>query len=65
MALMTVACGPPISVRRVPARQVIAELARSALNSDRPSLFSKKVLYRWALTTLFERNPEVALACAE
>jgi len=62
MALVTVACGPPISVRRVPARQVTAELARSALNSDRPSLFSKNVLYRWDLTTLFERNPEVALA---
>lgn len=55
------ACGPPITVRRVPARQVSAELARSALNSDRPSLFSENVLYRWGLSDLFRQNPEAAL----
>jgi len=59
--LATVGCGPPITVRRVPARQVSAELARSALNSDRPSLFSENVLYRWGLSDLFRQNPEAAL----
>lgn len=62
LALLAVGCGPPISVRRVPARQVSAELARSALNSNRPSLFSENVLYRWGLTDLFRRDPEAALA---
>ena len=61
LALLVVACGPPVTVRRVPARQVTAELGRSALNSDRPSLFSENVLYRWSLTALFARNPEAAL----
>ena len=50
-----------MTVRRVPARQVSAELARSALNSDRPSLFSDNVLNRWGLTELFRQNPEAAL----
>lgn len=61
VVLGSTACGPPITVRRVPARQVTAELARSALNSDRPSLFSENVLYRWDLGDLFRRNPEAAL----
>ena len=60
-ALVT-GCGPPISVRRVPAQQVSAELARSALNSNRPSLFSENVLYRWGLTDLYRRDPAAALA---
>ncbi|MGH7787750.1 MAG: esterase/lipase family protein [Candidatus Binatia bacterium] len=62
LALTAVACGPPITVRRVPPRQVTAELARSALNSDHPSLFSENVLNRWGLTTPFERDPAAALA---
>jgi len=62
LALVGTACGPPISVRRVPAQQVSAELARSALNSDRPSLFSENVLYRWGLTELYRRDPDAALA---
>lgn len=62
LALAASACGPPISVRRVPARQVSAELARSALNSTRPSLWSENALYRRGLTGRFEREPEVALA---
>ena len=61
LTLGVTACGPPITVRRVPARQVSAELARSALNSDSPSLFSENVLYRWGLTELFRRNQEAAL----
>jgi len=61
LALLAMGCGPPISVRRVPARQVSAELARSALNSNRPSLFSENVLYRWGLTALYRRDPEAAL----
>ena len=62
LALVALGCGPPISVRRVPARQVSAALARSALNSTRPSLFSENVLYRWGLTAQFQRDPEAALA---
>lgn len=62
LAVVAVACGPPVSVRRVPARQVTAELARSALNSNRPSLFSENVLFLWRLTADFERDPEAALA---
>jgi pimeloyl-ACP methyl ester carboxylesterase len=50
-----------VSVRRVPARQVTAELTRSALNSNRPSLFSTDVLYRWGLTDLFDRDQAAAL----
>lgn len=61
LTLGLAACGPPITVRRVPARQVSTELARSALNSDSPSLFSENVLYRWNLTEAFRRNPEAAL----
>jgi pimeloyl-ACP methyl ester carboxylesterase len=50
-----------VSVRRVPARQVTAELTHSALNSNQPSLFSTNVLYRWALTDLFDRDQAAAL----
>lgn len=62
LTLGVAACGPPITVRRVPARQVSAELARSALNSDSPSVFSENVLNRWALTEPFRRDPATALA---
>ncbi len=62
LALLALGCGPPISVRRVPAPQVSAELARSALNSSRPSLFSENVLHRWDLTALHRRDPAAALA---
>lgn len=61
IVLLTAGCGPPISVRRVAPRQVSAELARSALNSSRPSLFSENVLYRWGLHEQFRRDPEAAL----
>lgn len=61
LTLGLAACGPPITVRRVPARQVSAELARSALNSDSPSIFSENVLNRWGLTEQFRRNPAAAL----
>ncbi|MFN8640350.1 MAG: hypothetical protein U0802_01295 [Candidatus Binatia bacterium] len=60
--LLLSACGPPITVRRVPAREVTADLARSALNSNRPSLFSENALYRWGLTALYRSHPEAALA---
>src|SRR5262245_66515063 len=49
MAILLVACGPPINVRRVPPRTVTAELSRSALNSNKESLFTDNVLYRWNL----------------
>ncbi len=62
LALGVAACGPPINVRRVNPRTVTADLARSALNSNRPSLFSENVLYRWNLTREYRKNPEVALA---
>lgn len=62
MALLGIACGPPVNVRRVPPRTVTADLARSALNSTRPSLFSENVLYRWSLTDRFKKDPDVALA---
>src|SRR5262249_18023237 len=54
--------GPPVNVRRVSPRTVTAELARSALNSNEPSLFSENVLYRFDLTQRFEKDPEGALA---
>jgi len=59
---LAVACGPPINVRRVSPQKVTAELARSALNSDRPSLFTENVLYRWNLARQYEEDPEDALA---
>jgi pimeloyl-ACP methyl ester carboxylesterase len=62
LALGVVACGPPVNVKRVDPRTVSRELARSALNSDEPSLFSENVLYRWALTERFKKDPEGALA---
>src|SRR5262249_23834668 len=61
LALVAVACGPPINVKRVPPRTVTAELARSALNSKKESLFSENVLYRWNLTQQYEDDPEGAL----
>lgn len=61
LVALAVGCAPPISVRRVSPRQVSAELARSALNSSRPSLFSDNVLYRWGLSDLYRRDPEAAL----
>jgi hypothetical protein len=62
LAAVTVACGPPVDVRRVDPRTVTRDLERSALNSDQPSLFSDNVLYRWGLTERFEKDPEGALA---
>lgn len=62
LSLLVAACGPPITVRRVAAHQVTAELARSALNSNRPSLFSENTLNRWGLSETFARDRELALA---
>jgi pimeloyl-ACP methyl ester carboxylesterase len=62
LALVILACAPPVTVRRVPAREVTAELARSALNSGQPSIFSENVLYRFDLTRRFDRQPAAALA---
>jgi len=61
LALVAVACGPPIHVRRVSPQKVTAELARSALNSDRPSLFTENTLYRWNLARQYQKHPEDAL----
>src|SRR5262245_5882105 len=61
MALVVVACGPPINVRRVPPRTVTAELSRSALNSNKESLFTDNVLYRWNLREQFKKDPDGAL----
>src|SRR5262245_4247902 len=61
LVLAVVACGPPIHVRRVSPQRVTADLARSALNSDRPSLFTENVLYRWNLSRQYEEDPEAAL----
>jgi len=60
--LLVVGCGPPISVHRVAPRIVTSELARSAINSSRPSLFSVGVLYRWGLIERFEKDPEGTIA---
>ncbi len=62
LLLVAAACGPPVNVRRVDPRTVTRDLARSALNSDEPSLFSENVLYRWNLTRRFDKDPEGALA---
>jgi pimeloyl-ACP methyl ester carboxylesterase len=62
MAAVAVACGPPVNVRRVDPRTVTRDLAQSALNSSEPSLYSENMLYRWALTKRFEKDPEGALA---
>lgn len=56
------ACGPPVDVKRVSARRAAEELTRSALDSDRPSLFSENLLYRWNLAQRFEADPEAALS---
>ncbi len=60
-ALLVVACGPPVGVSRVSPRAVTSELTRSALNADRPSVFSQNVLHRWNLGAALRRNPEDAL----
>jgi pimeloyl-ACP methyl ester carboxylesterase len=60
-ALLLVACGPPVGVRRVSPRAVSSELTESALNSSSPSLFSRNVLARRNLTELFRTNPDAAL----
>ncbi len=56
------ACGPPVDVKRVSPRRAAEDLTRSALDSDRPSLFSENVLYRWNLAKRFEKDPEGALS---
>ena len=61
-ALGAVACGPPVNVKRVSPRKAAEELTRSALNSDRPSIFSENVLYRWGLRERFKKGPAGALA---
>jgi pimeloyl-ACP methyl ester carboxylesterase len=61
LLLLAASCGPPINVRRVPPRTVSADLARSALNSNKESLFSENVLYRWNLTEQYKKDPEAAL----
>jgi len=61
LLLVAASCGPPINVRRVPPRTVTADLARSALNSNKESLFSENVLYRWNLTQQYKKDPEGAL----
>ncbi len=60
--LAAVGCGPPISVQRVSARHVGAELTRSMLNSREPSLFSQNILARWGLVELYRSDPPAALA---
>jgi pimeloyl-ACP methyl ester carboxylesterase len=62
IALAVTACGPPVNVKRVSPREAAEELTRSALDSDRPSVFSENVLYRWNLREQFEKDPEGALA---
>ena len=42
--------------------RVTADLARSVLNSRRPSLFTENVLYRWNLESEWKKHPEAALA---
>src|SRR5262249_61851518 len=42
--------------------KVTADLSRSALNSDRPSLFTENVLYRWNLARQYEKDPDAAVA---
>ena len=61
LALLLVACGPPVRVSRVSPRTISRELTRSALNSGTPSLFSRNVLHRSNLTELFRRDPAGAL----
>jgi len=59
---LAVACGPPIHVHPANPRAVTADLARSALNSSRPSIFTEEVLYRWDLVEEYEKHPDAALA---
>src|SRR5262245_738724 len=61
MALGALACGPPVGVTRVSPIAVTTELTRSALNSDRPSVFSENVLHRGNLAELFRRDQAAAL----
>jgi pimeloyl-ACP methyl ester carboxylesterase len=62
LTLTLVACGPPVDVKRVSPRTAAEDLTRSALDSERPSLFSENVLYRWNLTKRFQKDPEGALS---
>ena len=62
LVVLAVACGPPISVRRVPPRTVTADLTRSALNGSVPSVPTQNALYRWNLTDRFKHDPEGAIA---
>ena len=61
LVLALAACGPPVGVRRASPRAVGSELTQSALNSNRPSLFSQNVLARRNLTAQFRRHPEAVL----
>jgi len=62
LMVVAVACGPPITVRRVSPRTVTADLTKSALNAGVPSVPTQNTLYRWNLTDRFENDPEGAIA---
>jgi hypothetical protein len=61
LALAAVACGPPVHVSRESPQSVTADLERSVLNSNRPSLFSENALYRWDLARQYAKHPDAAL----
>jgi pimeloyl-ACP methyl ester carboxylesterase len=61
LVVIGVACSTPISVRRVPAREVHRSLTANVLTTGAPSAISTQVLHRLNLFDAYQRNPDSVL----
>jgi pimeloyl-ACP methyl ester carboxylesterase len=62
VAMVAIACSPPIGVRRMDPRAVQRQLTASELSTGEPSVPSRIVLQRRGLMQQFDENPKAALA---
>ena len=61
LGLGLVACQPPVTVRRVPSQDVYRLDSASVLDTGEPSRFSRIVLQKAALETIWEATPTLAI----
>ena len=60
--LFLTACGSPVTARRVGPRDAYVQDSASILDTGEPSRFTRIVLTRAALDSVYERSPRIALA---
>ena len=60
--ILFASCGSPVTARRVGPRDVYAQDSASILDTGEPSRFTRIVLTRAALDSVYERSPRIALA---